>query len=174
MTGDLDSLLAALRRLWRGRREEIARKWPRSLPFGEYVVDRWEKARDLGFGEGTSIYDSAVVIGKVEVGSKTWIGPNTVLDGSGGLIIGDNCSISAGVHIYSHDTVKWAASGGTEPYEYGSTRIGSRCYVGPMTIITKGVNIGDGAIIGAHSLVNRDVPAGAKAYGIPARIIDPT
>jgi acetyltransferase-like isoleucine patch superfamily enzyme len=170
---DIDSLLAALRQLWRGRRDEIAKKWPRSLPFGEYVIDRWDKARELGFGEGTSIYDSAVVIGKVQVGCKTWIGPNTVLDGSGGLTIGDNCSISAGVHIYSHDTVRWAVSGGTESYDFRPTRIGSCCYIGPMTIITKGVNIGDGAIIGAHSLVNRDVPTRAKAYGVPARIIDP-
>lgn len=171
MINSLDSLLATLRQLWRARRDAIATQWPRSLPFGEYIVDRWEKARELGFGEGTSIYDSAVVIGKVNVGTNTWIGPNTVLDGSGGLTIGDNCSISAGVHIYSHNTVNWAISGGKEAYAYGPTRIGSRCFIGPLTIITKGVTIGEGTVIGAHSFVDRDLPAGSKAYGIPARVI---
>ena len=173
MKGDVNSLLELLRDFWRSRRDDVAAKWQRSLPFGDYVVDRWEKARALGFGEGTSIYDSAVVIGDVSVGSRTWIGPGTVLDGSGGLSIGDNCSISAGVHIYSHDTVKWATSGGVHPYEYATTVIGSRCYLGPHAVVAKGVRIGDGAIVGSHSLVTVDVPPGCKAYGSPARLIFP-
>jgi acetyltransferase-like isoleucine patch superfamily enzyme len=141
------------------------------LPFGDYVSDRWEKARILGFGEGTSIYDSAHVFGEVTVGRPTWIGPFTILDGSGGgLIIGDHCSISAGVQIYTHDTVAWATSGGSAAYDHAPTRIGSRCYIGPNAVIAKGVTIGDGATIGANSLVLNDVPADATAYGNPARV----
>ena len=49
----------------------------------------------------------------VTVGAGTWIGPNTLLDGTGGLSIGASCSISAGVQIYTHDSVMWALSGGT-------------------------------------------------------------
>ena len=60
----------------------------RMLPFGDYLIDRWEKAKFLGFGEGTSIYDNVLVIGDVKVGKNTWIGPNVILDGSGGLEIG--------------------------------------------------------------------------------------
>jgi acetyltransferase-like isoleucine patch superfamily enzyme len=133
------------------------------------VADRWEKARMLGFGDGSSIYDSAVVLGDVSVGAHTWIGPNVVLDGSGGLQIGDYCSISAGVQIYTHDTVRWAISGGREEYEHAPTRIGSNCYIGPLTVIAKGVTIGDGCIIGAHSLVLKDVPPHTKAFGVPCR-----
>lgn len=159
-----------LRDVFRSRRDEVDAQYRRTLPFGDYVSDRWEKARMLGFGEGTSIYDSAHVFGDVTVGRNTWIGPFTILDGSGGLTIGDTCSISAGVQIYSHDTVAWATSGGTAEYEYAATSIGSRCYVGPNTVVAKGVTIGDGAVVGANSLVLSDIPAGAKAYGNPARV----
>jgi acetyltransferase-like isoleucine patch superfamily enzyme len=144
--------------------------YTRTLPFGDYVVDRWEKANVLGFGEGTSVYDSVLVFGDVQVGPKTWIGPFVILDGVGGLSIGSNCSISAGVQIYSHDTVKWAISGGEAPYEYARTTIGDNCYIGPNTIIAKGVAIGNGSVIGANSLVLHDIPAGSKAYGAPCRI----
>lgn len=163
------SLLAKLREFWSERRREVDARFSRTLPFGDYVVDRWEKARALGFGEGTSVYDSSLILGSVAVGRNTWVGPFTILDGSGGLEIGDNCTISAGVQVYSHDTVEWAVSGGTAAYAHAATRIGSNCYVGPNAVIAKGVTIGDGAIVGANSLVLKDVPAGAKVGGSPAR-----
>lgn len=165
----MKATLEAFRRFFRSRRDEVNSQFRRTLPFGDYVVDRWEKARMLGFGEGTSVYDSAHIFGEVEVGRDCWIGPFTLLDGSGGLAIGNNCSISAGVQIYSHDTVEWAVSGGA--VTRAPTRIGNNCYIGPNAVITKGVEIGDGAIIGANSLVLSSVPAGAKAYGTPARIV---
>ena len=156
--------------LWKDMQSFVNDRFNRTLPFGEYFVDRWEKARMLGFGKGTSIYDSSVVIGDVKVGKHTWIGPFTILDGSGGLEIGDYCSISAGVQIYSHDSVKWAISGGVAKYDYAPTRIESRCYIGSNTVIVKGITIGEGCIIGANSLVIHDIPPGGKAYGSPCKI----
>lgn len=167
----LEQLLNNLRDLWRARRREVDAKYHRTLPLADYVVDRWEKARELGFGEGTSIYDSVLVLGEVEVGHDTWIGPFVVLDGSGGLRIGSNCSISAGVQIYSHDTVAWAVSGGVEKVHRASTRIGNNCYLGPNTIVAKGVTIADGCIVGANSLVLCDLPTGVKAFGTPCRVV---
>jgi acetyltransferase-like isoleucine patch superfamily enzyme len=161
--------LQSLRQAWIESREAVDRKWNRTLPFGEYVVDRWQKARMLGFGEGSSIYDSAVVIGTVNVGSRTWIGPWVMLDGSGGLSIGSNCSISAGVQIYTHDSVDWAVSGGEKPIERAATRIGDCCYLGPNVIVAKGVTIGDQCVIGANSLVLDDIPRGTRAWGNPCR-----
>jgi acetyltransferase-like isoleucine patch superfamily enzyme len=148
-------------------------KWNRSLPFADYIVDRWEKAKKLGFEEGCSIYDSSLVLGNVKVGRNTWIGPFTVLDGSGGLTIGEYCSISAGVQVYTHHTVNWSLSGGEQNSERASVNIGDRCYIGPNVIISKGVTVGDGCVIGANSLVNCDIPANHKAWGTPARIIHP-
>jgi acetyltransferase-like isoleucine patch superfamily enzyme len=162
-------LLGELRALLAQEMSTVRGRWNRSLPFGDYIVDRWNKARELGFGDGSSIYDSALVMGDVRVGRNTWIGPFTVLDGSGGLKIGENCSISAGVQIYTHDTVRWATSGGKEPPERAPVCIGNRCYIGPNTIISRGITIGDGCVIGANSLVKNDIPSGMKAWGTPAR-----
>ena len=168
-----DELHAALRDLHARQTADLREKWQRSLPFGDLIVDRWERARLLGFGEGSSIYDSAVVIGDVRVGAHSWIGPFTLLDGSGELEIGSYCSISAGVQIYTHDTVLRDISGHRSPVDYSSVVIGSRCYIGPQSVIARGVRIGDGAVIGACSLVLHDVPAGMKAFGTPARVVGP-
>lgn len=168
-----DRLLEALNALRAERGGELRDRWNRSLPFNEEISDRWGRARSLGWGEGTSIYDSALVLGDVRVGEGTWIGPFVVLDGSGGLEIGSFCSISAGVQVYTHDTVMWAVSGGRAPAERAPTRIGSRCYIGPNTVIARGVTIGDGCVIGANSLVLKDVPAGSKAFGTPCRVVGP-
>ena len=164
------NLLEQLKCVWRNQRDQVNADYKRTLPFADYIVDRWEKANMLGFGEGTSVYDSCLVIGQVSVGAHTWIGPYTVLDGSGGLTIGSYCSISAGVQIYSHDTVARSLSAGKSPIEYASTQIGSRCYIGPNVIIAKGVTIGDGAVIGANSLVLKDIPANSRAHGTPCHI----
>lgn len=163
-------LLQQLRSLWLLRRREVQERHNRSLPLADYIVDRWEKARELGFGEGTSVYDGALILGDVSVGKNTWIGPWVVLDGSGGLSIGSNCSISAGVQIYSHDSIQWALSGGAVKYEYAPTSIGDNCYIGPNTVISNGVHIGNGCLIGACSLVLDDIPDDAKAFGTPCRV----
>lgn len=167
----LETLLHELKALWQQRRREVDAKFKRTLPLADYVVDRWEKARELGFGEGSSIYDSVLVLGDVRVGANTWIGPFVVLDGSGGLTIGSHCSISAGVQVYSHDTVDWAVSGGHAKATHAATSIGDNCYIGPNTVIAKGVRIGDGCIVGAKSLVMSDIEAGSKAFGTPCHVV---
>src|SRR5437868_3581131 len=83
----------------------FSEQFNRSLPFNDEIFDRWERAKKLGFGNGSSIYDSSYVFGNVKVGMNTWIGPFTVIDGSGELSIGNHCTISAGVHIYTHDNI---------------------------------------------------------------------
>jgi acetyltransferase-like isoleucine patch superfamily enzyme len=168
---DAANLLEALRRVHRDRQQELLARWNRSLPFGDAIVDRWERAKALGFGEGTSVYDSAVIIGDVRVGERTWIGPGTVLDGSGGLEIGSTCSISAGVQIYTHDTVRWALSGGRAEPERAPVRIGDHCYIGPMTLVAKGVRIGRHCLVGANSIVNKDLPDYSIAFGSTCRIV---
>lgn len=136
----------------------------------ESYKKRLRRARRLGFGEGTTICKSALAIGDVHIGKNTWIGPFTVLDGSGGLEIGKNCSISAGVQIYTHDTVKKRLSGRRLGPEREKTKIGHSCYIGPLAVIQKGVTVGNYVVIGAHSFVNRDIPNDSFAYGVPAKI----
>lgn len=166
-----DELREQLEKLYEKLRLEAREQWQRDLPFDELISDRFERARSLGFGEGASIYASSLVYGEVEVGADTWIGPFTLLDGSGALRIGRNCSISAGVQIYTHDTVKWAVSGGRAPYERAAVEIGDCCHLGAQAVVAKGVTIGAHSVIGAYSFVNRDVPEHTIAVGAPCRAI---
>jgi acetyltransferase-like isoleucine patch superfamily enzyme len=168
---DPAELLASLQQLHLVRQGEILARWQRALPFGDEITDRWQKAQALGFGAGSSVYDSAIVIGDVRVGEKTWIGPFTILDGSGGLTIGSTCSISAGVQIYTHDSVRWALSGGRAEYEHAPVSIGDHTYLGPEVIVTRGVNVGRHCLVGANSIVNKDLPDYSIAYGSTCRIV---
>ena len=73
------------------KRDEMKKKYNRVLPSGELVFNRYEKAKYLNYGEGTSVYDTSVVMGDVEIGKNTWIGPYTLLEGlNAKLTIGDN------------------------------------------------------------------------------------
>jgi acetyltransferase-like isoleucine patch superfamily enzyme len=164
-----DDLRRELHALYLAREAELREKFDRSLPFGDGFNDRWERARRLGFGEDASIYDSACVFGQVSVGARTWIGPWVMLDGSGGGIrIGSTTSISAGVQIYTHDTVLWALSGAQADVRKGAVSIGDRVYVGSHTVIARGVAIGSMVVIAANSFVNKDVPDRAIVGGLPA------
>ncbi len=170
MTHERAKLKSELRELWVELQQEQLSNHDRSLPFGDGVGDRWQRARLLGFGRNASVYDSALILGNVSVGDESWIGPNTVLDGSGGLKIGSHCSISAGAQIYSHNAVARATSGGEADIVRQATVIGDRCYIGPGAVVEMGVYIGDGCVVGAFSLVRESLPAGSKAWGQPCRI----
>ena len=168
---ELKELFVLLQKLKDRFDSGFVKEFDRSLPFADILFDRWERATLLGFGEGSSVYDSSHIFGRVRVGKNTWIGPFTVLDGSGGLTIGDHCSISASVQIYSHDSVRWAVSGGKDKYEYASTTIGDNCYIAPGSIIAMGVELGEGCIVGTNSFVNKSFLAGSKIAGTPARML---
>lgn len=172
MSDPIADLALELRLLRERRDQELRASYHRSLPFADAQFDRWERAKALGFGDKTSIYDSSFVLGEVKVGIETWIGPYTMLDGSGGgLVIGDHCSISAGVHIYTHDTVLWAVSGGVQSAKKSAVKIGSNTYIGAQSVIVAGVTIGERCVIAANSLVNRDAPDGTIVGGTPARTL---
>ena len=163
-------LLEELKKLYEAFREEMQKEWHRDLPFEELIFSRWERANHLGFGKGSSIYHSSYVYGDVVVGKNTWIGPFTILDGIGGLTIGSNCAISAGVQIYTHDTAEFISSGEKKNCKYSPVTIGDHCYIGPNTVVSKGLTIGKSCIIGACSFVNKDLPDYTTVFGVPAKI----
>ena len=146
-------------------RKKMKDQFNRHVSIQDLFSNRWETAKFYGFGEGSSCYNNVLILDDVKVGESTWIGPNVILDGSGVLEIGDHVSVSAGVQIYSHHTVKRSSSLGEQPIEKEPTRIGNGVYIGPNSIIQMGVTVGDKAVIGAMSFVNKDIPAYGKWYG---------
>ena len=164
------NLESALLDLISRNRERTLADFGRLNPWYEDVVDWRDKAR-LWFGEdrGVTIYESTTIVGKVDIGPNTWIGPFCSLDGSGGLSIGEWCSISAGVQMLTHDTVRWALSGGVEEYEYASVAVGDRCFIGTNAVITRGVEIGEMCVVAAGAVVTESFPARSVIGGVPAR-----
>lgn len=161
-----------LNELYTERDEKLREQYKRSLPFQDALFDRWERAKRLGFGEGTSVYNSACIYEKVTVGKNVWIGPFTLLDGMGGeLIIGDHSVISAGVQIYTHDTVLRTLSGGKQPMHKASTKIGKYCQIAPNAVIAAGVTIGDRCLVAVNSFVNRSFGDNVIIGGCPAKEI---
>ena len=159
-------------KLQRQLRNETSEKYNRVNPFVEDLTD-WKERGNFLFGDGKNItvYNTCTVSGTVEVGENTWIGPYTSLDGGKyGIKIGKNCSISSGVNIVTHDSVKWALSGGKESYEQEAIKIGNYCYIGTNAFISKGVDIGNFCVIGAGAVVTKDIPDRSIALGVPAAI----
>ena len=146
-------------------RSSMKETFDRHVSIQDLLSDRWETAKFYGFGEGTSCYNNVLIIGDVKVGRNTWIGPNVILDGTGGLEIGDYVSISAGVQIYTHNTVDYSTSLGESPIDVMPTTIGNGVYLGPNSVVQMGTTIGDLSVIGAMSFVNNDIPKGSKWYG---------
>jgi acetyltransferase-like isoleucine patch superfamily enzyme len=166
-----DKWLAIIREFLNALSLKKRAEFNRRVSVGDLLTERSDNAAMYGFGEGTTMYDNVLVLGEVKVGRQTWIGPGCILDGSGGgLEIGDFCSISAGVQIYTHHTVDRSITLGFAPVAYAPTRIGNGVYIGPNTILQMGLTIGDKVVIGANSFVNRDIPSGSVAFGSPARI----
>ncbi|MBC7864469.1 MAG: acyltransferase [Bacteroidia bacterium] len=165
-------LLKGLFDLQHSLRELTLRDFKRVNPLQEDLTD-WKERGEFLFGKGKNItvYNSATVAGDVKVGENTWIGPYVELDGSGGLEIGDFCSISLGVNITTHDTVKWALSGGKMSYERAPVKIGNYCFIGTQAFIAKGITIGDHVLVGAGAVVTKDLPDFSIAAGVPAKII---
>lgn len=152
-------------RLIRLLKRSHIKRYQRSVSLGDILTQRWQNADDYGFGEGTSCYDNVLIINDVTIGKNTWIGPNVVLDGSGKLTIGNNVTISAGVQIYTHNSLYATGPLDDRNIPRKSTIIGDNVYIGPNSIITMGVVIGDNAIIGALSYVDKSLPEKSRFYG---------
>ena len=116
-------------------------------------------------------HPSCVVVGSPEIGPGTWIGPHTLIDGSGGLTIGRGCDISAGAHVYTHSTVRRCVTERREEIRRAATSIGDYTFIGPQAVVLMGVSIGSHCVVGAGAVVTRDVPDGTCVVGVPARVV---
>jgi len=111
------------------------------------------------------------------VGKNVFIGDHVRIDqGHADLIyIGDYSHITGGCRLLCHQrdlkNYKVGDNAASLPYKLGEIHIGKGVMIGMETLIMPGVTIGDGAIIGAYSLVTKDIPAWTVATGRPAKVV---
>jgi maltose O-acetyltransferase len=105
----------------------------------------------------------------ISLGSGVFLNFNCVILDTAPVVIGDDCQIGPGVQILAADHPR-DAQARAEGLEFARpVTLGANVWIGGGAIILPGVSIGDHAIIGAGSVVTRDVPAHAVAVGNPAR-----
>ncbi|HEY0232918.1 MAG TPA: sugar O-acetyltransferase [Dokdonella sp.] len=105
----------------------------------------------------------------IHLGAGVFLNFNCVILDVVEVVVGDRTQIGPGVQILTADHPRDAATRATG-LEFGRPiHIGSNVWIGGGAIILPGVTVGNDALIGAGSVVTRDVPAGATVIGNPAR-----
>ena len=94
------------------------------------------------------------------LGKNVQIGSFTMIDAENGVIIEDECKIGPGVNILSTSTID---------NKRGLIKLKKCCSIGANSTIMPGIIIGEKAIVGAQSFVNKNIPAGETWAGAPAR-----
>lgn len=139
-----------------------------SLPVKLYRLSAWCYGNSLGFvgklvtGLNRVVF-SCWLPGTAKIGDRLTVGYQGLgIVVHSDSVIGDDCWISQHVTI------------GRNFGDLSVPTIGNRVYIGAGTVIFGEISVGDGAIIGSNSIVNRDVPAGSVVAGNPARVVRDT
>ena len=123
------------------------------------------------FSYGVDI--QALINTSIDIGDRTFIGPYVTIAGPGDISIGKNCLIAAhsGIFANNHIYADPAQPIGLQ----GVTRLGitieDDCWLGSGVKVLDGVTIGHGSVIGAGSIVTKNIPPFSIAVGVPARVI---
>ncbi len=127
-----------------------------------YKCDKLDNSIKISFGDNVQINDYVHVssISHVDIGNDVLIASH--------VYISDN---SHGSYKNDINDTSPEIPPKNRPYYVSPVKIGDRVWIGEGVIILPGVKIGDGCIIGAHSIVNRDIPANGIAVGSPIKII---
>ena len=115
---------------------------------------------------------NVIADGNLVIGADAHVGPFTIMNALTGLQIGRGAGI--GGHVYINTVEHGIRRGITvlqQPNITAPVHIGDDVMLGGHVSVLCGARLGDGAIIGANSVVNGEVPANAICYGIPARLV---
>ena len=174
--------------------------WPRLLPGGVNIGSgaklngatlsaRYPEGCALSIGSDSNIEASLVLeraSARISIGSRTHVGGGTLLAAASTIEIGDDVLIAFEALIMDHnshslkfrerqhDVRDWIR--GTKDWSavaVAPVRISNKAWIGVRAIVLKGVTIGEGAVVGAGSLVTNDVPPWTIVGGNPAKIIRP-
>jgi acetyltransferase-like isoleucine patch superfamily enzyme len=113
---------------------------------------------------------------RIRIGSGSFLNLGVMIASLNLVEVGDHCMLANGclvsdsVHRYDDPRQPVTWQGFTTK---GPTRIGDNVWLGAHVVVTSGVTIGERCVIGANSVVTRDVPAFSVAAGAPARVIAP-
>ena len=133
-------------------------------------------------GDRISLFSSIGVLngGRLKIGKKCVLNPNTVISAIGGLVVlGDNCFVNRNCQIVAHESIRIGNNvmigpnvvildhdhkvedGHIEKRDYVTKEIviGKDVWIGANCVILKGVTIGDGAVVAAGTIVTHDCPA---------------
>lgn len=123
--------------------------------------DDW-KAPEIKHGELTEYNWLVQNPDGLELGRKTDIGAFSYINAKYGVTIEDEVQIGSHCSIYSVSTID---------DKEAPVVLKRNARVGSHSTIMPGVTIGENAIIGAHSFVNKDIPANSVAFGVPAKVV---
>jgi acetyltransferase-like isoleucine patch superfamily enzyme len=129
----------------------------------------------LELGEGTKINEQVFVGGMQFPDSKLVVGRNcqimqmTFINPCRSIVIGDDSGIGGDSLLFGHTS--WLSKFEGYPVEFDSIEIGRSVSLAWRVFVLAGTRIGDGAVIGANSLVRGTVPPRCLAVGFPARVV---
>lgn len=109
----------------------------------------------------------------ISLGECIYIGPGTFIDPKGkvtiddGAIISSNVTILSSSHVLDDCNILPYGPG----YEYHTTKIGKGCWIGINAILLPGIELGDGVIVGAGSVVTKSFSSGSIIAGNPAKLL---
>ncbi|MGI8864249.1 MAG: acyltransferase [Solirubrobacteraceae bacterium] len=158
---------------WELMRRGAFARWP----LHGNVLDALREGR-LQIGEQTlfepGVWITAPGAARVHIGSGTFLNQGVMVASAELVEIGDHCMFANGCFISDaahrfddpDQPVTW--QGFTSK---GPTRIGDNVWCGAHVVITSGVTIGERSVIGANSVVTRDIPPFSIAAGSPAKVL---
>jgi acetyltransferase-like isoleucine patch superfamily enzyme len=158
---------------WEFARREAFVRWPVNGNVLEALGDgRLEIGAHVLLEPG--VWITAPDPARVRVGGGTFLNRGVMIAAVDLVEIGEHCMLANGCMVTDADhrfddpdrPVTW--QGFTSK---GPTRIGANVWLGANVVVTSGVTIGERCVIGANSVVTRDVPAFSVAAGAPARVL---
>jgi acetyltransferase-like isoleucine patch superfamily enzyme len=129
----------------------------------------------IHLGSRVAIRENVIIAGNgvLKIGDGTAINESTIITCTEEVTIGNDCMIAPHVFILDvdHEFGTKDLPMCKQGYNVAPVFIGNDVWIGTHSIVTKGVTIGDGAIIAANSVVNKDVPSFSIVGGTPAKVL---